>query len=71
MEKDNNGNKIYKDTSIPYKSTTIFDYDGFEHQTMKIRSERMPMCGDICCYRGDYEKITNELINNGHINHAI
>ena len=54
-----NSNKVYKDSSITYKSnvngvvdtvtTGNFNSDGYEMYNMKVRSERIPIIGDKLC----------------------
>jgi hypothetical protein len=70
MEKDDNGNIIYKDNSVQYNSSFKNDNDGYEHKTMKIHSEKNPICGDMYCGQCqliNVETLINELINNGRI----
>jgi intein/homing endonuclease len=61
-------NKTLKDSSLLYKSTVdgivdrvvtgVFDDDGYEMYSMRIRSERRPIVGDKFCLTKEHEVLT-------------
>ena len=66
-----NSNKVFKDSSVVYKSytsgvidkvyTNIFNAEGYEMRKVRIRSERVPRIGDkFCCYSDDTEILTDK-----------
>ena len=65
-----NSNKIYKDSSVIYKSqetaiidkvlTNIQDTEGYDMIKIRTRSERIPKIGDkFTCYTSDHQVLTN------------
>jgi DNA-directed RNA polymerase II subunit RPB2 len=64
-----NSNKVFKDSSVVYKSytpgvidkvyTNIYNSEGYEMRKVRIRSERVPRIGDkFCCYTPEHDVLT-------------
>jgi DNA-directed RNA polymerase beta subunit len=64
-----NSNKVFKDSSVVYKSytqgvidkvyTNIHNSEGYEMRKVRIRSERVPRIGDkFCCYTPEHDVLT-------------